>query len=250
MSSNIHLKVRRQDAPETTPYWQEFEVPWREGHNVVSVLMALRENPVTNDGERVDPVSWEYNCMEEVCGACTMMINGRPRQSCSALVDELEQPIVLEPLVKFPVVRDLMVDRSRMFSALKKVKAWVPLDGPFDVHERAPRISPQDWVEQYSYSRCMTCGCCLAACPQYGQKLDFLGPAALAQVHLKNQHPTGRYNKTERLHTIMAEGGLSDCGNAQNCVQVCPKAIPLTTAIGKLGRSVTGQMLRDLLGTE
>ena len=55
MSSNIHLKVRRQDAPESTPYWQEFEVPWREGHNVVSVLMALRENPVTNNGERVDP---------------------------------------------------------------------------------------------------------------------------------------------------------------------------------------------------
>ncbi len=250
MNRSIQLKIRRQDMPETAPYWQEFEVPWRAGLNVGSLLVALRAKPVTREGVQVDPVAWEHNCMEEVCGACSMMINGHPRQSCSALVDALEQPIILEPLAKFPVVRDLVVDRSSMFSALKKVKAWLPLDGPFDLHERAPRISPHDWVEQYSYSRCMTCGCCLAACPQYSQELDFLGPAAMAQVHQKNQHPTGSYNKRERLHAIMAEGGLSDCGNAQNCVLVCPKEIPLTTAIGKLGRSVTVQMIRDLLDAD
>ena len=65
---------------------------------------------------------------------------------------------------------------------------------------------------------------------------------------LKNAHPTGRYGARERLHAIMAEGGLSDCGNAQNCARVCPKDIPLTAAIGKLGRQVTRQLLRDLFG--
>ena len=248
MNTTIRLHVRRQDGPHSAPYWEDFEIPWREGHNVVSALMALRENPVTADGRRVDPVAWEHNCMEEVCGACSMIINGTPRQSCSALVDELEQPITLEPLTKFPVIRDLMVDRSAMFTALKQVKAWIPLDGPYDVHERAPRISSREWSASYLFSRCMTCGCCLEACPQYGQELDFIGPAALAQVRLKNRHPTGRYNRDERLHAIMAEGGLSDCGNAQNCVRVCPKEIPLTTAIGELGKEVTGQLFRDLLG--
>jgi hypothetical protein len=63
-----------------------------------------------------------------------------------------------------------------------------------------------------------------------------------------NAHPTGQYQKSQRLHAIMAEGGLSDCGNAQNCVQVCPKAIPLTTAIGELGRQVTLQLLKDMFG--
>jgi len=67
-------------------------------------------------------------------------------------------------------------------------------------------------------------------------------------VRLMNAHPTGRYNQSDRLHAIMAEGGLSDCGNAQNCVRVCPKDIPLTTAIGELGRQVTGQLLWDLFG--
>lgn len=244
----IEFTIRRQDNPYSPPYWQHFSIPYRKGHNVVSALMVIRENPVTRDAQRVDPVAWEFNCMEEVCGACSMLINGRPRQACSTLVDSLEQPIRLEPLSKFPVVRDLMVDRSRLFSDLKKVRAWIEIDGAWDIHQGAPRISPEAWRENYLYSRCMSCGCCVAACPQYGESLAFVGPASLAAVRLMNAHPTGRYHKRQRLHAIMAEGGISDCGNAQNCVRVCPKEIPLTTAIGELGRQVTLQMLQDLFG--
>lgn len=246
--ASIRFRIRRQDGPATASYWQSFELPYREGYNVVSALMALRENPVTEDSEQVDPVAWEHNCMEEVCGACSMIINGRPRQACSALIDQLEQPIILEPLDKFPVVRDLMVDRSRMFDALMKVKAWIPLDGPFDIHERGPRIAPHDWEEQYSFSRCMSCGVCLQACPQVTLDNDFLGPAPLAQAASKNRHPTGRYSAHERLHAVMGRGGVSECGNAQNCVAVCPKEIPLTDAIGRLGRQTTVQWMKDLLG--
>lgn len=186
--------------------------------------------------------------MEEVCGACAMLINGVPRPSCSALVVELDQPIRLEPLPKFPVVRDLLVDRRRIDQGLKQVKAWIKIDGVWDTHESAPRIGPDAWAADYLYSRCMSCGCCMAACPQFGPHSAFLGPAPLAQARLMNAHPTGRYDKTERLHAIMGEGGLSDCGNAQNCVRVCPKEIPLTTAIGELGRQTTIQLLKDLFG--
>lgn len=81
------------------------------------------------------------NCLEEVCGACSMVINGKPRQSCTALIDQLEQPIRLEPMRTFPVVRDLQVDRSRMFDSLKKVKAWIPIDGTYDLwlHQECQR---------------------------------------------------------------------------------------------------------------
>ncbi len=248
MAGTIRLKIKRQDRPDTAAYWQEFEIPYKPGHNVVSALMAVRENPVTVDGTRVDPVLWESNCMEEVCGACTMLVNGKVRQGCSALIDDLEQPVTLEPMTKFPTVRDLMVDRSAMFDALRTVKAWIDIDGSWDVHVGAPRISPQEWEMNYILSRCMTCGCCMEACPQYGPGLDFVGPAALGQVRLMNGHPTGRYYATERLHAIMGDGGLSHCGNAQNCLQACPKDIPLTTAIGQLGRQTTIQMLKDLFG--
>ncbi len=254
MSTPIILRILRQQHADAPSYWQDFELPYQAGYNVVSALMAIRDNPVTVDGERVDPPAWEYNCMEEVCGACSMVINGRPRQACSALIDELRQqmgnegPITLEPLRKFPLVRDLMVDRSQIFDGLKKVKAWVEIDGAWDVHERAPRVSPKQWEQCYIFSRCMSCGCCMEACPQFGPDKAFVGPAVLGQVRLKNSHPTGQYDKTERLHAIMSEGGLSDCGNAQNCVRVCPKDIPLTSAIGGLGREVTIQLLKDIFG--
>ncbi|MCM8854246.1 MAG: succinate dehydrogenase iron-sulfur subunit [Candidatus Thiodiazotropha sp.] len=248
MDKTIDLDIRRQDTPYSPPYWQAFSIPYREGHNIVSALMAIREQPITRDGHRVDPVAWEFNCMEEVCGACSMIINGHPRQACSTLIDTLEQPIRLEPLSKFPIVRDLMVDRSRIFSDLKKVRAWIEIDGAWDIHEGAPRISPEAWKENYLYSRCMSCGCCMEACPQYGPEKAFIGPDSLAAVRLMNNHPTGSYHKQQRLHAIMADGGISDCGNAQNCVRVCPKEIPLTTAIGELGRQSTLQLLRDLFG--
>lgn len=243
----IQLRVKRQDGPDAHPYWQEFEIPYKPGHNVISVLMEIRRHPVTRDGKATTPVVWEASCLEEVCGACTMVINGHVRQSCTALIDQLEQPITLEPMTKFPVVRDLMVDRTRMFDLLKKVKAWVPVDGTYDLGP-GPRVSPSTAEFRYLLSRCMTCGCCVEVCPQYNSHSKFIGAAAISQVVLFNLHPSGEMNKNERLETVMGEGGLSDCGNAQNCVKACPKEIPLTTSIGELGRQVTAKIVRDLFG--
>ena len=246
MPKEIHFKIKRQDGPDAQPYWEEFKMPHTPGHNVVSALMYLREHPTNTRGEKVQPVVWESNCMEEVCGACSMIINGEVRQACAALIDELTQPITLEPLSKFPLVRDLQVDRQKMFDALVKVKAWVPIDGTHDIHRHAPLISPNEQSVRYLFSRCMTCGCCMEVCPQFHEDVLFIGPAALGQARLHNSHPTGGYFKEERLHALMEEGGIADCGNAQNCVKVCPKDIPLTQAIGELGRQTTMQWLHDL----
>jgi len=246
MPDDIRFKIKRQDDPLGQPYWASFRMPYAPGHNVVSALMWLREHPVDADGHRVRPVVWESNCMEEVCGACTMLVNGVPRQACAALIDELTQPIVLEPLTKFPVVRDLQVDRHKMFDALLRVKAWVPLDGAHDIHRHAPLISPGEQSLRYLFSRCMTCGCCVEVCPQFHRDSQFIGPASLGQTALHNSHPTGRFIREDRLHALMQPGGIADCGNAQNCVKVCPKDIPLTQAIGELGRQTTAQWLRDL----
>jgi succinate dehydrogenase / fumarate reductase iron-sulfur subunit len=206
--------------------------------NVVSVLMEIRKKPVNILGQKTSPVVWDCTCLEEVCGACTMIINGIPRQACAALIDHIRQPIVLEPLTKFPIVRDLMVDRQVMFEHLMKVKAWVNIDGPWDLG-RGPRMGEQDRKLAYELSRCMTCGCCMEACPNVNHRADFIGPAPLAQVRLFNIHPLGRMDREERLETIMTKGGIVDCGNARNCVEVCPKSIPLTTSIADLNRQTT-----------
>jgi succinate dehydrogenase / fumarate reductase iron-sulfur subunit len=92
----------------------------------------------------------------------------------------------------------------------------------------------------------MTCGCCLEACPQYNDHSAFIGPAAVGQAILKNLHPTGPLTKEERTAELMGVGGIVDCGNAQNCVVVCPKEVPLTRAIGDAGRQTTKKFFWDL----
>lgn len=246
MANEIRFRIKRQDRPDSQPYWEEFNMPYAPGHNVVSSLMYLRAHPMNAAGKPVEPVVWESNCMEEVCGACSMIVNGEVRQACAALIDQLDKPVVLEPMSKFPVVRDLLVNRKKMFDALLKVKAWTPVDGSWDTHRHAPLISPREQATRYLFSRCMTCGCCMEVCPQYHQSSQFIGPAPLGQVRLFNSHPTAGYFKEDRLRALMEPGGIADCGNAQNCVKVCPKDIPLTEAIGQLGRQTTVQWLKDL----
>ena len=141
MPQTIDFRIRRQDTPQAPPRWEEFSVPYRPNMNVISCLMEIQRNPVTREGKRTSPPVWDCNCLEEVCGACSMVVNGRVRQACSALIDHLAQPIVLEPMSKFPLIRDLMVDRSRMFDALKKVHAWIPIDGTH-AFGPGPKVDP------------------------------------------------------------------------------------------------------------
>ena len=263
------VRVLRQDAPGEPSYWERHLVTRENDMNVISVLQRIAAQARTSDGQGVAPVAWDCNCLEEVCGACTMLVNGRVRQACTALVDRLleETPdeIELRPMTKFPVVRDLVVDRARLFHALKKVKAWIPADGYHDMGP-GPRQSPEAQQQAYPLSQCMSCGCCLEACPQYlkveleraegetdeqfaerkrrEHDRSFIGAHAISQVMLFNKHPTGALNAGERLDALTAEGGLQVCGNAQNCVAVCPKEIPLTTSIARAGRATTLHSLK------
>ncbi|WP_025028007.1 succinate dehydrogenase iron-sulfur subunit [Caldalkalibacillus mannanilyticus] len=246
-NKTIKLEITRQDGPEGQSYTEKFEIPYRPNMNVIGALMEIQRNPVNEGGKKVSPVIWESNCLEEVCGACSMVINGTPRQACSALIDQLGQPIKIEPMSTFPVTRDLSVNRERMFDALKKVKAWIPIDGTYDLGP-GPRMAETKRQWAYELSKCMTCGVCLEACPNVNANSPFIGPAPLSQVRLFNAHPTGEMNKEERLEAIMGEGGITDCGNSQNCVQSCPKGIPLTTSIAALNRDTTVHSIKKFLG--
>ena len=240
--ATVEIKIKRRQDMKSEAYWETFSIPYRPNLNVISALMEIRKNPVTRDGKQTTPPVWQMNCLEQVCGICTMVINGRVRQSCSALVDQLltdagGNTITLEPMSKFPNVRDLVVDRAQMFEHLKRTNAWVELDGTHDLGP-GPKMSPEKALERYAYSRCMTCGCCLEACPQYHED-NYIGPQAIAQVRYQNMHPTGEITRDERLSALMEDDGIANCGNAQNCVQVCPMSIPLTRAIYETNREVT-----------
>jgi succinate dehydrogenase / fumarate reductase iron-sulfur subunit len=244
-NQTVIIKIKRQRSPQDKHYWDEFELPWKRGMNVISAMMDIAANPVTRDGKITTPIVYDSNCLEEVCGSCAMLINGRARMACSALIDKLEHPIRIEPLSKFPVIRDLSVDRSVLFENLKRVKAWVPVDGTYDLGS-GPRVFPGQQEEAYPLSRCISCCCCMEVCPQFNEKTNFVGAATIAQVQLFNLHPSGKVFKEDRLHALMGDGGIQECGYAQNCVEICPKDIPLTTAIADVGGQVMKQAIKDI----
>lgn len=241
----VRFLIKRQPTPEAKPYWEEFDLRWRPGMNVITGLMDIAENPVDRFGKPTTPVVYDSNCLEEVCGSCAMLINDRASMACSALVHKLEKPIRLAPLSRFPVIRDLAVDRSVLFENLKRVQAWVPVDGTYDLGP-GPKVRPQAQERMYPLSRCISCCLCLEVCPQFTPATRFVGAAIINQVRLFNEHPTGQALKTDRLHAMMGDGGIHECAYAQNCVQICPKGIPLTTSISIVNGQVMKQAIKDL----
>jgi succinate dehydrogenase / fumarate reductase, iron-sulfur subunit len=175
-----------------------------------------------------------------------MLINGQAAMACSSLIDKLDQPIRLEPLSRFPIVRDLSVDRSILFENLKRVYQWVPIDGTYPLGP-GPRIDPATQELAFPLSRCMSCCLCMEVCPQFNESTHFAGAAIINQVRLFNMHPTGTPLRHQRLDAMMGEGGIHECSYAGNCVQICPKNIPLTASISIVNGQVIKQAIGDLL---
>lgn len=267
----FEVRILRQEQPQAASYWEHFRLEYEPGLNITSVLQRIATYPVTSRGSPVTPVAYEANCLEEVCGSCTMLINGRVRQACSALVDRIlaedRESIELRPMSKFPVIRDLVVRRERLFRSLEKLHCWIEVDGYMD-RGPGPRQSPDEQQQAYPLSTCMSCGCCLEACPQYS-KVDviqkpkesdeqfaareraeyddqFIGAHAMSQAVLMNSNPTGRMTASDRLDALIAPGGVQNCGKAANCQAVCPKLIPLMTSWGRVGRAATLYSLKKI----
>lgn len=229
-------------------YWESFCLPLHPGENVISALMEIEKNPVNMQGEVVDPVVWEQACLEEVCGSCAMLINGVPRQACTALIKDYidatgSREITLAPLTKFPLVRDLIVDRSVMFDNLEKIQGWVAAE--VDGDHFGEKVTQEQQELMYTLSKCMSCGCCAESCPQINQRHKFMGPAAIAQARYFNTYP-GDKQKESRLQALMGEDGIAGCGQAHNCERVCPKKLPLTESISAMGRSVAKFTLKKI----
>ena len=243
-AKTIKVEIKRQSSPDAKATTESFEIPYRPNMNITSLLGEIALNPRTVNGTDTTPITYDSNCLEEICGSCAMLINGKAMMACSALVDKLSQPITLAPLSKFPVVRDLAVDRSVLFENLKAVKAWVPIDGTYDLGP-SPRQHPQIQEERYPLSNCISCTICMEVCPQFNDATGFVGAATIAQAKLFNMDPAGSVLKEERLRALAGDGGIQECGFAQNCVQACPKGLPLTEAISDMGRDVFVQKVKD-----
>lgn len=241
MSEQVALRVLRQDsaaAPETRRF-EDFVLTVEPGDSIATLLHSLLQNPRTADGRRVAPVAFESACRAAACGACAVLVNGHVRVACRtrALSARPKRgPIVLAPLSKFPLVRDLIVDRSALRDARQKVDAWLG-------EPPAARHVPAALAE---LDRCVECGACFEACPETAGS-RFVGAAALNEARLANAFAAGASQKAARLDALMGAGGIAGCGKAQVCVEVCPERIPLFDSILELGHETSRRWLATLL---
>ena len=193
-NKTVQFEIKRQASPDAPAVWESFELEWRPGMNVTTALMDIAANPVTADGHATTPVTYDSNCLEEICGSCAMRINGKARMACSALVDSLEQPIRVEPLSKFPLVRDLQVDRAVLFENLKAVKAWIPIDGTYDLGP-GPRVFPRDQEINYPLSNCISAPAAWRSARNLMKRLALWARPPSLRSGSSTITPPGRYSK-------------------------------------------------------
>ena len=230
----VYLKIKRQASPEDKPYWETFALDCNKDDTILSLLIRL-ENPSIE----TTPLHHECNCREEICGICSIRINGVPRLACSTKISDIlkssrQKPTVLEPLEKFPVIKDLTVDRSRIDRSLTRVKNWVETGSLFGSGVSYPKTVQR---EMYTYSKCINCGSCYDACPRTSKvESRYMGPSAIAHVVTMNDHPLGKENDMERLEGISGNDGVNGCGKAMVCEKVCPKKVPLVRSITRANR--------------
>lgn len=243
----ITLKIKRQKNPSSSASWEEFKMTAEGELNLVTLLQKIREHPVNARNEAVDPVVWNGECGKGQCGDCGMLVNGKPVLACEFLLKDFDQFVVLEPLSRFPVIRDLWVDRSVIDKNLQELRLGKPVDR-LVMRSLANQVAPSMQEAVYELSQCIECGLCLEVCPQFNERSSFLGPQAMlmAQEHLLKD--SLKLNHAAPLSRLMQKGGVADCGDAQNCVNVCPKKIPLTSAIASVKRAVVKEGFKRFFG--
>ena len=213
--------------PETDskPYMQDYELDIEaEGKMLLDAILLIKEQDET--------LSVRRSCREGVCGSDGMNINGRNGLACVTPLNSLKQPIELRPLTGLPVIRDLVVDMSQFMEHYRSVKPYLINTDPEPEIERLQ--SPADRAKLDGLYECILCGCCTTSCPSFWWNPDkFVGPAGLLQAY-RFIADSRDQAVNERLDDLEDPYRLFRCHSIMNCVDVCPKELNPTQAIGKI----------------
>ena len=235
----VLLKVFRSGPGDRRPRYEAFRVPVGPRSTVLDALLAVRR---TQDSS----LTLRHSCLHGSCGTCGMRVNGREVLACVTRLDNLGDPVVIEPLAGAPVVGDLVVDMTGFYRRLEP--AGRPLirasggSGPKGVRTATPRAGAGPVPEDLErLEDCIECGLCLSACPIAGDP-RFLGPAALSAAERVLEEPRGAEPEVVRGWVDDAHGAWR-CHAAFECSAVCPAGVDPGRAIMRL----RGRLLRDRL---
>ena len=223
----MKVKILRKTHPGTEPYWEEFNYDGPSVNSIASVIDYINFNDdiVTADGEKTTRIGWECGCLQGMCGACAMVINGVPALACETFVKDLKGDVItIEPLRKFPVIHDLLTDRSLIQENLKKSNVYIQKYEP---------KAEEDHEHQYLAAKCLKCGLCLEFCPNYTSCNTFYGAMFANDCYLVASRSRSR---REEIKKEYAEHFANSCSKSLSCMDVCPVGIPTLASIGKLNK--------------
>ncbi len=242
MARKLTFNIFRYNSqdPDSVPHTDTFHLEETESMSLYIALSQIRE-------EQDPSLQFDFCCRAGICGACAMMINGRPDLACKTLTAELPDEITLMPLPIFKLIGDLSVDTGTWFRQMnERVGSWIHTDKNFDPTAEEERME-NDLAEQiYELERCVECGCCIAACGTANMREDFMGAAAFNRIARFIMDPRDERDEKEYFEVVGTDEGIFGCMGLLGCEDVCPKNIPLQDQLGILRRKMGWSAVKHL----
>ena len=223
----MRVRILRQASPESSPYWQEFNYECSADQTVAGMLEEMNSLDDLKDaeGKKVPHIIWECSCLQGMCGACAMVINGQPALACETFIRNIKGDLItLEPLRKFPTIKDLAVDRSVIQEKLLQENAYI---------EEYKGSDPKEYDHQYLAGKCLKCGLCLEICPNYKGSRRFYGAAFANDCYLIETRSDVHKKDIKKSYDDHFAAG---CSKSLACVDVCPMKIPTLASMAKMNR--------------
>ena len=226
MAETIKLTVSRyRPEEESEPTFQTYDVPYNKEWVILDALNYVKDQL---DGT----LTFRWSCRMGVCGSCGMMVNGTPTLTCAVPLSDYvsSEPIRIEPLQFFPIIRDLVVDMNSFLGKLSSVKPWIIRDDEKPPVEGEYRQTPAELDVYKQFSMCINCMLCYSACPVVGLEPEFTGPAAIALAQRYNLDSRDQ-GAAERMAVLNEHDGMWGCTFVGECTNVCPKNVDPAGAI-------------------
>jgi succinate dehydrogenase / fumarate reductase, iron-sulfur subunit len=223
------VRIKRYDPEkDSKPYWAPYSV---EADPIDRLLDVLNTIKWTQDGS----LTYRRSCAHGVCGSDAMRINGRNRLACKVLARDVGEKVTIEPMLGFPVIKDLVVDLDQFFAKYESIKPYLIT---YDSEPGTERLqSPEQRARYDEGTKCILCGACTSSCPSIWGNPDWVGPASIVNAH-RFVFDSRDQARTERLAILGKQEGVWRCRTIFNCTDACPRGIHVTDLIEQVKRAI------------
>jgi len=223
------IRIKRYDPEkDSKPYWASYSV---EADPIDRLLDALNTIKWTQDGS----LTYRRSCAHGVCGSDAMRVNGRNRLACKVLVRDVGEKVTVEPLLGFPVIKDLVVDMDQFFAKYEAIKPYLIT---YDSEPGTERLqSPEQRARYDEGTKCILCAACTSSCPSIWGNPDWVGPASIVNAH-RFIFDSRDQATAERLAIMGKQEGVWRCRTIFNCSDACPRGIHVTDLIEQVKRAI------------